>query len=63
MIYGRKWEDLPENKGPHTYFAWWPVLLSDGRTAWLENVRRFWRRDESANWAGDNSHWVYEALR
>lgn len=29
---------------PHRWFAWRPVLLEDGRWAWLQTVERQWKR-------------------
>ena len=41
MIFGRK-VDMSQSRW-HTWFAWLPVRLLDGRIAWLHVVeRRFW---------------------
>jgi hypothetical protein len=46
----------------HTWFAWRPVVLSDGRIAWFHRIQRRWQHDDG-NWAGDNSHWEYAEFR
>jgi len=48
--------------GWHSWFAWHPVLLNDGRMAWLETIeRKFWR-DPEPNYAGYNDHLQYREL-
>ena len=48
MKFGRTWKEQEEksiawhqkHRRPHRWFAWRPVNLDDGRTAWMERVVR-----------------------
>ncbi len=40
MIFGTKTCDKLDMTIAHPWFAWYPVQLNDGRTAWLETVKR-----------------------
>jgi hypothetical protein len=60
LIFGKTRED--RNRAIFEWrcvFAWWPMRLDDGRTAWLEWIEYRWFDDYSANWAGDSSRWQY----
>ena len=55
---GIDWNDQRESdKIGRKVFAWWPVFLPDGRTAWLEHV---WARLDIDTWM--SPRWVYEPL-
>lgn len=63
MIWGttdhsRGWAFLKQYSW-HTWFAWRPVHLLDGRWAWLQTVRR--RRYDEGGYDGAIGKWSYDA--
>jgi len=54
MIFGKTYKEEAEITDrwwkqyiqPHSWFAWYPVRLQDGRRAWLEYVVRKWMPGE-----------------
>ena len=49
MIFGKPYvEQWPKEKRP--WFAWYPVTLFDGRTAWLETIYREYTNGEVGSW-------------
>lgn len=57
MLFGFSNQMLEEAQRFHLYFAWLPVDLVDGRTAWLETVTRWHYPGSSIN----DSGWRYRA--
>lgn len=59
MIWGQTTADRQHRERSwHRWFAWYPVVLQDGRTAWLQTVERIFIYDEG-NWAGSSSRWEF----
>jgi hypothetical protein len=43
MIFGSATQQTQQaDRTAHLWWAWFPVRLQDGRTAWLEPVCRWW---------------------
>lgn len=41
MIWGETYEMRQAREGKwHTWFAWYPTWLADGRIAWLQTIER-----------------------
>ena len=53
---GLTWETFEKrHTNWHPYFAWWPCLVGDNDTRWLETIER------KATWAPTYTHcWLYE---
>jgi hypothetical protein len=60
MKWGQRDKDKVKEKNkrePHNWFAWHPVILSDGRKAWLETVER-----EKAYTFAHGDKWFYRSI-
>ncbi|MGE5146859.1 MAG: hypothetical protein ACM3N5_08925 [Candidatus Eiseniibacteriota bacterium] len=65
MIFGSALQRTEQaDRTAHIWWAWFPVRLLDGRTAWLEAVCRWWHEGEPSRSASGAQigGWRYAAF-